>query len=211
MRVLLYGQMTDAALVDVFVFNFGVGRREAAYRRGRIHAQGEQSNRAVSGPGAQQHRRGYERHLSGRPGRNIYEINAFIMARWSNFPWSKTIRTTFGLGGGLSYASDIPSIEIHPNKPDGDYKQASALHCGRSHIRASRAPGLADRLPPAPSLRRLRPHGGRERGKHRGADRPASLFQIDPRARHERRAARLVRGSPGTVILRSLAIIGEGQ
>jgi hypothetical protein len=56
------------------------------------------------------------------PAGNIFVFSPYIMARWSSFPWSKTIRTTFGLGGGLSFATDIPSIERHPQKPNGDYK-----------------------------------------------------------------------------------------
>lgn len=120
---LLAGQMTDAALVDVFVFNFGW--EEATLLSGEVGYTLKESNAMV---------RFLDPVLSSidvvlnftyqdDPAGNIYEINPYIMARWSNFPWSKTIRTTFGVGGGLSYASDIPSIEIHPTKPDGDYNR----------------------------------------------------------------------------------------
>ena len=119
---LLYGQMTDAALVDVFVFNFGW--EEAKLLTGEIGYTLEESNPIVRFMDPVLSSIDVATNLTYQddPAGNIYELNAFIMARWSDFPWSKTIRTTFGLGGGLSYASSIPSIEIHHNKPDGDYK-----------------------------------------------------------------------------------------
>jgi len=119
---LLYGQMTDAALVDVFVFNFGW--EEAKLLTGEIGYTLKDSNPIVRflDPVLSSIDVATNLTYQDDPAGNIYELNAFIMARWSDFPWSKTIRTTFGVGGGLSYASDIPSIEIHHNKPDGDYK-----------------------------------------------------------------------------------------
>jgi hypothetical protein len=56
------------------------------------------------------------------PGQHVFEFNPYMMARWSNFPWNNTIRTTFGLGGGLSYATPIPQIEKDSKDPDGNYK-----------------------------------------------------------------------------------------
>jgi hypothetical protein len=52
---------------------------------------------------------------------NVIEFNPYMMFRWSNFPWNKTIRTTFGLGGGFSYATPIPEIEKNPNDAEGHY------------------------------------------------------------------------------------------
>jgi len=117
----LGGRMTDAAMVDVFVFNFGWD--EATLFSGEVGYTLKDDNALV---------RFLDPVLSSidvvlnltyqdDPAGNIFEINPYIMARWSKFPWSKTIRTTFGAGWGLSWASDIPSIEINPNTVNGDY------------------------------------------------------------------------------------------
>lgn len=55
------------------------------------------------------------------PAGNIIEISPYLMFRWSNFPWSKYVRTTFAYGGGLSWASQIPQSEYDPGIPDGSY------------------------------------------------------------------------------------------
>ncbi|MCD6073710.1 MAG: hypothetical protein K0Q70_593 [Rhodospirillales bacterium] len=39
------------------------------------------------------------------------EGNLLIVARWLDFPWNETVRTSFAAGEGLSYASSIPEIE----------------------------------------------------------------------------------------------------
>jgi len=119
---ILGGRMTDAALVDVLVFNFGWD--EATLISGEVGYTLKDDNPVV---------RFLDPVLSSvdvvlnltyqdDPAGDIYEINPYIMARWSNFPWSKTIRTTFGAGWGLSWASDIPSIEINSKKTNGDYQ-----------------------------------------------------------------------------------------
>jgi hypothetical protein len=121
--MLLYGQMTDAALVDVFLFNFGWA--DAKLLSGEVGYTLKEDN-------------GFQRFMSpvlnnidvalnvtyqDDPAGTIFVFSPFVMARWNNFPWSNTIRTTFGLGGGLSYATDIPSIEIDSTEPNGDYKR----------------------------------------------------------------------------------------
>jgi hypothetical protein len=120
---LLYGQMTDAALVDVFVFSFEW--EDAKLLSGEIGYTLEESNPIVRflDPVLSSIDVAMNVTYQDDPAGTIFVFSPFIMARWSNFPWSKTIRTTFGLGGGLSYATDIPSIEIHPNKPNGDYSR----------------------------------------------------------------------------------------
>jgi hypothetical protein len=150
--MLLYGQMTDAALVDVFLFNFGWA--DAKLLSGEVGYTLKEDN-------------GFQRFMSpvlnnidvalnvtyqDDPAGTIFVFSPFVMARWNNFPWSNTIRTTFGLGGGLSYATDIPSIEIDST--------------------------VAARLPPAPPLRCIRPDGGGQRGQHGGPDRHSPLLQV---------------------------------
>jgi hypothetical protein len=120
--MLLYGRMTDASLVDAFLLHYGFD--EAKLFSGEVGYTLKSTNAMVRflDPVLSSIDVAINVTYQDDPAGNIFELNPYIMARWSNFPWSKTIRTTFGLGGGLSYASDIPSIEIHPQKPNGDYK-----------------------------------------------------------------------------------------
>lgn len=40
-----------------------------------------------------------------------WEFVGVILARWSSFPWNDHVRTTFAIGDGLSYATEVPSLE----------------------------------------------------------------------------------------------------
>ena len=40
------------------------------------------------------------------------ELTLALYARWIDFPWNHFIRTSFAVGDGLSYATDVPEIEI---------------------------------------------------------------------------------------------------
>ena len=39
------------------------------------------------------------------------EFGALILARWTAFPWNEVVRTSFAIGDGLSYATEIPKLE----------------------------------------------------------------------------------------------------
>ena len=41
-----------------------------------------------------------------------WEFNALIAARWYRFPWNNTLETTLSVGGGLSWASEVPEVEV---------------------------------------------------------------------------------------------------
>ena len=41
-----------------------------------------------------------------------WEFNALIAARWYRFPWNGTVETTLSVGGGLSWASEVPEVEV---------------------------------------------------------------------------------------------------
>ncbi len=121
--MLLYGRMTNASLVDDVVFNFGWA--EAKLYSGEIGYTLKDDNPFVKfmDPVLSSVDVAMNVTYQDDPAGTIFVFSPYIMARWSNFPWSKTIRTTFGLGGGLSYATDVPSIEIDPNDPNGDYSR----------------------------------------------------------------------------------------
>lgn len=48
------------------------------------------------------------RHFAGQ---RLWEFNALIVARWLYFPWNDTVKTSFAVGEGLSYASETPAFE----------------------------------------------------------------------------------------------------
>jgi len=43
-----------------------------------------------------------------------WEFNALLILRWHPFPWDKYIDTSFAVGDGISYATEIPVIEKKP-------------------------------------------------------------------------------------------------
>ena len=45
----------------------------------------------------------------GRQDHNEY--NAVFVVRWQNFSWDNHVKTTFAVGEGISYASEVPVIE----------------------------------------------------------------------------------------------------
>jgi hypothetical protein len=50
--------------------------------------------------------------------------NFALQLRWVDFPWNRYLRTTFAVGGGLSYASEIYAMDRkrHPNEDRSNLK-----------------------------------------------------------------------------------------
>lgn len=46
---------------------------------------------------------------------DLFEFNALLGVRWLPFPWDRYLDTSFAVGGGLSYATDEPEIEVEKN------------------------------------------------------------------------------------------------
>ncbi len=44
-----------------------------------------------------------------------WEFNALLILRWHPFPWDKYIDTSFAVGDGISYATEIPVVEKDPD------------------------------------------------------------------------------------------------
>ncbi len=57
------------------------------------------------------------------PQGNIYEVNTFFRLDWSNVPWKKYLLTTFSIGEGVSYVSDVPARELRTAWHDKDAKR----------------------------------------------------------------------------------------
>jgi hypothetical protein len=116
------GRMTDASLVDTFIFNYGWD--EANLVSGEIGYTLKKDNPVMRflDPVVSSVDVVMNFTYQDDSGQNVFEFNPYMMARWSNFPWNKTIRTTFGLGGGLSYATPIPSLEKKSTAANPDYE-----------------------------------------------------------------------------------------
>ena len=41
-----------------------------------------------------------------------WEFNALLASRWHRFPWDESLATTMAFGLGLSYATEVPEVEI---------------------------------------------------------------------------------------------------
>jgi len=40
-----------------------------------------------------------------------WELNALLVVRWVTFPWNAYLPTTFAVGEGISYATEVPELE----------------------------------------------------------------------------------------------------
>lgn len=45
-----------------------------------------------------------------------WETNGLVVARWHPFPWDRYLDTSFAIGEGLSYATDVPEVELARGK-----------------------------------------------------------------------------------------------
>ncbi len=52
-------------------------------------------------------------------GQTHWELNALLALRWRSFPWNQTVRTSFALGDGLSWASEVPALELSSHTNEG--------------------------------------------------------------------------------------------
>jgi hypothetical protein len=80
--------------VDAYLVAGTIGAPYAQFMRGALQFEAE--GQLVYNFGAQDH----------------WEINAVpVVARWLRFPWSERIATSAAFGLGLSYATELPSME----------------------------------------------------------------------------------------------------
>lgn len=85
----------EAQYVDAFLVAGALSRPYARYRDGGLLLEAE---------GLVAYNFGKQHH---------WEFNATpIVARWQRFPWSRRIDTSAAFGLGLSYASEVPEVEV---------------------------------------------------------------------------------------------------
>jgi hypothetical protein len=85
----------EAQFVDVFLLAGALSRPYALYRDGALSLEAE--GQVARYFGDQDH----------------WELNAVpLMVRWHRFPWSGRVDTSAAFGLGLSYASELPEVEV---------------------------------------------------------------------------------------------------
>jgi len=52
---------------------------------------------------------------------NHWEFNGLLVARWRLFPWDKYLDTSFAIGDGISYATEVPEIEEEKDSDAGKW------------------------------------------------------------------------------------------
>jgi hypothetical protein len=81
--------------VDSYLVTFALAREYAASREGALAIEAE--GQVVRHFGEQTH----------------WEFNAIpISLRWHRFPWSRRVATSAAFGLGLSYATELPPVEV---------------------------------------------------------------------------------------------------
>lgn len=121
--MLYYGRMTNDRFLEVLRFQTNVD--EAKLYSGEIGYRLHDDNLLVEflDPVLSSVNVGLNFTYQDDPVGDIYQVNPFIMVRWSNFPWNHRLRTTFAFAEGLSYSSSVPSVEINPSRQDLTYNK----------------------------------------------------------------------------------------
>ena len=65
--------------------------------------------------------------LEGQIGKHFgdmthWEFNALFIVRWLHFPWNERVRTTFAVGNGMSFATEVPEVEKEDDEDALAYK-----------------------------------------------------------------------------------------
>jgi hypothetical protein len=79
---------------DAYLATLALSREVARYRENQLGFETE--GQVVYNFGDQSH----------------WEFNALLAARWHRFPWNETAATTMAFGAGLSWATEVPEVEV---------------------------------------------------------------------------------------------------
>ena len=50
-----------------------------------------------------------------------WQFNGLLIARWNKFPWDKYVETSFAMGDGLSYNTDVTTVEEEDDEDAGNW------------------------------------------------------------------------------------------
>jgi hypothetical protein len=84
--------LNDVSLVDAYIAGAALTRELTNAKDWALEAEGQ-----------------VVRHLGTE---DHWEFNAALVARWRDFPWSESIRTSVAFGLGPSYATEVPEEEV---------------------------------------------------------------------------------------------------
>ena len=88
-------ESVGADFIDVYLVAGALARQYAQYKQGALSLEAE--GQVARYFGDQDH----------------WEFNAVpVVGRWSRFPWNGRLRTTAAFGLGLSYATELPPVEV---------------------------------------------------------------------------------------------------
>jgi len=90
----IFTNPSDLEFADAYRATVAIARPLESYRGGDLGLEAE--GQAVYNFGDQTH----------------WEFNALVAARWYRFPWNHRVETTFSVGGGLSWATEVPEVEV---------------------------------------------------------------------------------------------------
>jgi hypothetical protein len=85
---------TDVEFADAYLAALAVSYTLARYRDDALTVETE--GQAVYNFGDQSH----------------WEFNGLMASRWHRFPWDERLATTAAFGVGLSYATEVPDVEV---------------------------------------------------------------------------------------------------
>jgi hypothetical protein len=92
-----------AEFIDVYLVAGGLARQYAQFKQGALSLEAE--GQVARYFGDQDH----------------WEFNAVpVVGRWNRFPWNGRVATTAAFGLGLSYATELPPVEV---ELEGESKQ----------------------------------------------------------------------------------------
>ena len=106
------GYITTNNLEDVLAFQYqpngtGLYALDLSYQPGPDHWYQYLS----SGFGAQVEFTANFTDLMDPSGSDILQFNPYFAFRWKNFPWNSYLVTTVAAGEGVSFSSDVPTVE----------------------------------------------------------------------------------------------------
>jgi len=84
----------EVEFADAYLATLALAHTLARYRQDALSLEGE--GQVVYNFGDQSH----------------WEFNALLGSRWHRFPWNESVAMTMAFGLGLSYATEIPEVEV---------------------------------------------------------------------------------------------------
>jgi hypothetical protein len=91
----IFFKSVDTDFIDVYLVDVALAAQYAQFKQGALSLEAE--GQVAKYFGDQDH----------------WEFNAVpVVARWGRFPWNQRVATTAAFGLGLSYASELPPVEV---------------------------------------------------------------------------------------------------